>query len=135
MEIEEIWKSIENYPNYKISNYGRVKSLNYRNLGYEGLLIGNDAGCEYQKVYLYNLHNKRKFIKIHQLVANAFIVNPDPINKTQINHIEVDENGLCVKSNNTAWNLEWVTPLENRQHAHKHDLYNKSKWKKKNKFI
>ena len=55
VEIEEVWKPIENYPNYKISNYGRVKSLNYRNLGYEGLLIGNKAGCEYQKVYLYNL--------------------------------------------------------------------------------
>jgi hypothetical protein len=43
------------------------------------------------------------------MVATAFIHNPDPINKTHVNHI----NGI--RSDCRAVNLEWTTPLENNQ--------------------
>lgn len=31
----EIWKEIKDYPNYMVSNLGRVKSLNYNRTGVE----------------------------------------------------------------------------------------------------
>ena len=50
-----------------------------------------------------------KGVKIHRLVAKAFLPNPD--NKPQVNHI--DNNGL----NNKVSNLEWVTNKENHKHS------------------
>ena len=57
---------------------------------------------------------KRRYA--HRLVALAYIPNPDPINKIEINHIDGN------KSNNCIDNLEWVTPLENITHAIQNEL-------------
>ena len=35
---KEIWKTIDGYPNYMVSNLGRVKSLNYNGTGREKIL-------------------------------------------------------------------------------------------------
>ena len=51
---------------------------------------------------------KRQGVRIHRLVAEAFIPNPE--NKPCINHIDRD------KTNNHVSNLEWCTHRENTDH-------------------
>ena len=52
----------------------------------------------------------------HRLILSAFVENPDPINKIEVNHIDAD------KTNNAISNLEWVTPQENIDHKIKMGL-------------
>lgn len=96
--MEEIWKYIDGYPNYMVSNMGRVKSLNYNKTGKEKLLKPSKQNCNYLMITLSN-NGKRKMFLIHRLVADAFIPNPD--NLPQVNHKDED------KTNNCATNLEY----------------------------
>lgn len=66
-----------------------------------------------------------KMLKIHRLLAEAFIDNPE--RKTQVNH----KNGL--KRDFNLENLEWVTPLENSQHARRMGLWDPTKPRKAKK--
>lgn len=63
---------------------------------------------------LVDLSTRRRAVKLHRLVAIAFIDNPH--NKAQVNHID------CDKTNNKAENLEWVTNGENQRHAYLNGL-------------
>ena len=102
--MKEIWKNIEGFGGlYQVSNLGRVKS-SYTNR----VLKGYKDTCGYLLVGLYK-NNIRSSKKIHRLVAQAFIPNPD--NKSQVNHIDED------KTNNNLSNLEWVTAKENLNHG------------------
>lgn len=59
-----------------------------------------------------NKNGKRKCIKVHRLVADAFIENDDSINKTTVNHKDGN------RANNKAENLEWVSYSDNLEHAY-----------------
>lgn len=101
--MKEIWKEIKDYEElYWISDQGRVKNRHNKILK-----LGTD-GKGYVKVWLMK-DKKQKSYRIHRLVAEAFIPNPD--NLPEVNHI--DEN----KMNNNANNLEWCTRKENIQHS------------------
>jgi hypothetical protein len=116
--MEEIWKVvIENY--CEVSNFGRVKTL--------GRWIEWNGTNKYLKEKFLSLkpHNTgyvrvrlayedfKADIAAHILVADAFIPNPE--GKPQVNH--KDSN----RSNNHVDNLEWVTILENIEHAYSKD--------------
>ena len=104
----EIWRDIEGYEgSYQVSNLGRVKSL-FREAGTvnkkytckEKILKPRRQKRDYYAVMLWKDGKSRQF-RVHRLVAQAFIPNPD--NLPVINH--KDEN----PSNNEADNLEWCT--------------------------
>ena len=104
---QEVWKQIENFENYEISSYGRVRK-HYKNKKVKYLKPMKTNG--YLCVELWK-NRKRKRIKIHRLVAIAFIPNTD--NLPQVNHRDLN------KENNNVENLEWISNRDNCLHYHK----------------
>lgn len=118
--MNEIWKNIEGYPNYMVSNMGRVKSLNYNRTGEEKIMKGIKNNRGYLYVQLYK-EGKQKNYLIHRLVASAFI--PNPGNLSEINHINED------KTNNQFTNLEWCNRIYNLNYGTHNERMAKSKYK------
>jgi len=105
MFTEEVWKIIKDFPDYMISNIGRIKSLKFGKEKILKLKKHNNKG--YLGIRLFkNGYKSNKYI--HVLVLENFIGKKDGF---QVNHI----NGI--KTDNRLENLEWVTPSENRKHA------------------
>lgn len=102
--MKEVWKDIEDYEGlYQVSNLGRVKRVESDRVLKKFKYTGG-----YLKVTL-SKNGVKSNHKIHRLVAQAFIPNPD--NKPQVNHIDED------KTNNRVDNLEWSTATENANHG------------------
>ena len=93
---------IEDYPNYLIYPEGRVWSK----IG-KGRFLKHTVNQDgYHQVGLCRDGKQKKF-KVHRLVAQAFIPNPD--NKPEVDHIN------RIRHDNRLENLRWVTSLENGQ--------------------
>lgn len=108
--MKEIWKVIEGFEDYEISNTGKVKSHKH---GREKILkerISHDGYVWYNLCKNGKQHTKRA----NRLVADAFIPNPE--NKPTVNHIDGN------KLNNSSDNLEWATREEQMQHAYANGL-------------
>ena len=101
----EEWKDIPAYQGkYQVSNLGNVKSLNYNRTGEEKILKPVKGRDNYLHVYLCK-NGKQKNIKIHRLVAEAFIPKID--GKEFVDHIDGN------RQNNNVNNLRWCTQAEN----------------------
>lgn len=88
---------------YEVDNLGNIYSLKNNKI----LSQRND-----QRGYLIStlyINGLKKTIKVHRIVANAFIDNKN--NYPQINHIDGN------KKNNCCENLEWCTGKQNLRHA------------------
>lgn len=94
------------YEGYFISETGKVFSNKSGKI--KQLSINYDRRG-YQRVKITASPNNGSSIRIHRLVAETYIENPN--NLPQVNHI--DEN----KDNNCVSNLEWVTNKQNCQHS------------------
>ena len=99
----EVWRSIENYDNYVVSSFGRVKNTKTGKV-----LKASDNGHGYLKCKLYDDVIKKSH-QVHRLVACAFIDNPD--DKLCVDH--KDNN----KANNHVSNLRFATSKENNQNS------------------
>lgn len=101
---DEEWVEIPDSKGAKISNYGRIR----RN---RKILNQTNDKDGYKMVYL---GSKLGRVRVHRLVATAFIPNPD--NLPVVDHID------GVKDNNKWTNLRWMTVQGNTQAASEQGL-------------
>lgn len=97
--LNELWKTILDFPNYEISNLGQIRNVNSHHiLSPQGKSLGR-----YLSVTLYNnSFTSGITVYIHRLVAEYFL--PKPYDKTLIlNHKDTNI------YHNWSTNLEWVS--------------------------
>lgn len=122
----ENWKTIESYPDYDVSDLGRVRR---KETGYilkqQKVDTMNNRGESDVRNYvrLSPRGKKGKNVQVSRLVALAFIPNPDPVHKTIADHIIGGH-----KCDDRAINLRWATPSENCWNKKRH-INNKSGYK------
>jgi len=101
--MSEVWKALPGYEGlYLVSNSGnlknqknKLKSLRADRYGYLRTNVSKNSA--------------KTYIKIHRVVAQLFVDNPNPDLYTEVDHINTD------KDNNCANNLRWVTPNKNKR--------------------
>jgi hypothetical protein len=113
---QEVWLPVKDWEGkYEVSSFGRVKSLSRKiggGSGYyskERILIQQSDKDGYRQISFPIANRKNVTVRVHHLVANAFVSNPE--NKPFVNH----KNG--VRWHNYATNIEWSTPRENVLHG------------------
>ena len=107
---------------YKVSNLGRILSLNYKNTGKSELM--NPANTKgYLRVELWK-NRKPKWCYVHRIVAETFLPNPE--NKPEVNHKIEGEKGKSMNMvifnedgtvNKEKTTIEWVTREENNNYG------------------
>lgn len=93
-QVEEQWAAIDGFPDYAVSNHGRVRSLRY-----DRYLTPRANSYGHERVVIYRDKQPHEFY-VHHLVAGAFISGYRP--GKQIHHHDEDS------SNNNVLNLRFA---------------------------
>lgn len=97
---------------YMIYQNGDILSL------YKNKILKHDINwAGYHRVELAIDGIGYRHFSVHQLVANAYVINPYPDLYFDVNHRDGD------KDNNWYWNLEWCNNNQNKFHASQTGLY------------
>ena len=104
--MKEKWKNISGFSNYQVSNLGNIKSKKTDHILKQQL---NEK--KYCVITLFDDNRKKRTLRVHRLVANAFIENSN--NLPQINHKDGN------KQNNYINNLEWCNNSYNQKEAYR----------------
>ena len=112
-EINEIWRDISGYEGiYQVSSLGRIKSMDRVDCDNrhrkERILKPRKNSKGYLMVCLCK-DGKKKMYKVHKLVSNTFLPNPNKLET--INHINE------IKTDNRVDNLEWMTNKDNVRYS------------------
>ena len=115
---------------YKVSNLGRILSLNYRNTGKADLMNPSENRKDgYLQVILCK-NEKRKKCYVHRLVGETFLPNPE--NLPEVNHKDEDKTNNFVFLNEDGSvdkeksNLEWKTHRDNCNHGTRNERMRKA---------
>lgn len=106
----ELWKDVLGYPDYQVSNMGRVRKYVKKYDNYMLLKVHPNVLTGRHYVTMYN-GGKRQNLSVPRLVAFSFVSGHSDENCT-VNHIDGDV------SNNKASNLEWTSQAENNKKAY-----------------
>lgn len=98
----EVYRQVEDYDNYEISNIGNIRN------SITGKILKQKCRKGYKAIDLWK-QNTMKTFGVHRLVAIAFLDNPN--NKPVVDHIDGD------KLNNNVENLRWATLSENKMNS------------------
>lgn len=129
--MTETWRDIMGFEGlYKVSNMGRIKSLDkmvrskfglYRKIPGK-VLAPTETANGYLRVCLTNHQGKKVNLYVHRIVCIAF--HKLIAGRVYVNH----KKGK--KKDNRASNLEWCTAKENIEHAIKEGLFDRTNTKK-----
>lgn len=112
-----IWHVLNENDKYEVSDTGIVRRVDTKRT------LNGCITSGYRSVKLTFDNSKQQRFYVHRLVAEHFILNSDPKNKTFVNHKDGN------KLNNNVDNLEWVSPRENNLHYYQ-EIKKKVKEKK-----
>lgn len=105
--MTEKWITLDEFPDYRISNTGKV--ISFKGNVPKEIAVSSNYNNGYITIHLSDKNKKQHTFLKHRFIAKLFLSNVD--NKPDINHIDGD------KWNNSVDNLQWVTKSENTQHA------------------
>lgn len=100
----EIWKAHPDIDGIEVSSFGRVRSV-------KGHYCSTSPRSDGYMQVCFSISGKQVNKKVHRLVAQTFIPNPN--NMPQVNHKD------CNRANNNVNNLEWCTGSYNCQYRDK----------------
>lgn len=110
----EMWREFA--PNREVSTRGRIRSTKYQGANKTRILKTKYDRYGYEVINV-SINGTVRYLKVHRLVAETFLSNPD--NLPTVNHKDGN------KQNNLLSNLEWASYADNQQHAHDIGLFSK----------